>query len=59
MRLSKRADAIGHSPIRRFNAYAIEIEAAITPKTKAICCISPGNPTGRVLTLEDMRHMKN
>lgn len=31
------------------------IEAAITPKTKAICCISPGNPTGRVLTLEDMR----
>lgn len=31
------------------------IEAAITPKTKAICCISPGNPTGRVLTLEDMQ----
>ena len=31
------------------------IEAAITDKTKAICCISPGNPTGRVLTLEDMK----
>lgn len=31
------------------------IEAAITPKTKAICCISPGNPTGRVLTIEDMK----
>ena len=31
------------------------IEAAITPKTKAICCISPGNPTGRVLTLDEMR----
>ncbi len=31
------------------------IEAAITPKTKAICCLSPGNPTGRVLTMEDMR----
>lgn len=31
------------------------IEAAITPKTKAICCISPGNPTGRVLTIEDMQ----
>lgn len=31
------------------------IEAAITPKTKAICALSPGNPTGRVLTLEDMR----
>ena len=31
------------------------IEAAITPNTKAICCISPGNPTGRVLSLEDMK----
>ncbi|MDO5490847.1 MAG: pyridoxal phosphate-dependent aminotransferase [Bacillota bacterium] len=31
------------------------IERAITPKTKAICCISPGNPTGRVLTLDEMK----
>ena len=31
------------------------IEAAITPQTKAICCISPGNPTGRVLTLDEMK----
>lgn len=31
------------------------IESAITPQTKAICCISPGNPTGRVLTLDDMK----
>lgn len=31
------------------------IEAAITPNTKAICCISPGNPTGRVLSLEEMK----
>lgn len=31
------------------------LEAAITPKTKAICCISPGNPTGRVLTLDEMK----
>ena len=31
------------------------IEAAITPNTKAICCISPGNPTGRVLTLDEMK----
>lgn len=32
-----------------------KIEAVITPKTKAICCISPGNPTGNVLTLEEMK----
>ena len=31
------------------------IESAITDRTKAICCISPGNPTGRVLTLADMK----
>lgn len=31
------------------------IEAAITDKTKAICSISPGNPTGRVLSMEDMK----
>ncbi len=31
------------------------IEAAITDKTKAICSISPGNPTGRVLTMEEMK----
>ncbi len=32
-----------------------KIEAAITPRTKAICCISPGNPTGTVLTLDEMK----
>jgi aspartate aminotransferase len=31
------------------------IEAAITDKTKAICCINPGNPTGTVLTKEEMQ----
>ncbi len=31
-----------------------KIEATITPRTKAICCNSPGNPTGRVLTYEEM-----
>ncbi|HIU26502.1 MAG TPA: pyridoxal phosphate-dependent aminotransferase [Candidatus Copromorpha excrementigallinarum] len=31
------------------------IEGAITEKTRAICCTSPGNPTGRVLSEEDMR----
>lgn len=32
-----------------------QIEAAITPNTKAIVCISPGNPTGTVLTLDEMK----
>jgi aspartate aminotransferase len=32
-----------------------QIEACITPRTKAICCITPGNPTGCVLTLEEMK----
>lgn len=36
-------------------ADAEKIEAVITPKTKAICCISPGNPTGNVLTLDEMK----
>ena len=31
------------------------IEAAITPNTKCICCINPGNTTGRVLTIDDMK----
>lgn len=32
-----------------------QLEAAITPNTKAIVCITPGNPTGRVMTLDEMR----
>lgn len=31
------------------------IEKSITGRTKAICCITPGNPTGRVLSIEDMK----
>ncbi|MDD6310365.1 MAG: pyridoxal phosphate-dependent aminotransferase [Firmicutes bacterium] len=31
------------------------LEKSITPNTKALCCISPGNPTGRVLTLDEMK----
>lgn len=36
-------------------ADAEKIEAAVTPRTKAICCINPGNPTGTILTLEEMK----
>lgn len=32
-----------------------QIESVITEKTKAICCITPGNPTGTVLTLDEMK----
>lgn len=32
-----------------------QIEKAITDRTRAICAISPGNPTGSVLTLEEMK----
>lgn len=32
-----------------------QIEPLITDKTKAICCITPGNPTGNVLTLDEMK----
>ena len=38
-----------------FYADAARIEACITPKTKAICCLEPGNPTGNVLTLDEMK----
>ncbi len=34
-----------------------KVEAAITPKTRAIICTNPGNPTGSVLTPEEMRLM--
>ena len=32
-----------------------KIEAAIDEHTRAICCITPGNPTGNVLTLDEMK----
>jgi len=34
-----------------------KIEAEITPNTRAIVCTNPGNPTGNVLTPEEMRMM--
>ncbi len=37
--------------------YAVreKIEKVITPKTKAMCIINPGNPTGKVLTKDEMK----
>lgn len=32
-----------------------QIEPLITERTKAICCINPGNPTGNVLTMDEMK----
>ena len=34
-----------------------KVEAEITPRTRAIVCTNPGNPTGSVLTPEEMRMM--
>ena len=38
-----------------FKMTPAQLEAAITPKTKAICIINPGNPTGKVLTRDEMK----
>ena len=32
-----------------------QIESVITPKTKAIACVTPGNPTGVALTKDEMK----
>ncbi|HSE21716.1 MAG TPA: aminotransferase class I/II-fold pyridoxal phosphate-dependent enzyme [Pyrinomonadaceae bacterium] len=32
-----------------------EFKRSLTPRTKVVVCISPSNPTGRVLTCEDLR----
>lgn len=38
-----------------FNITAAQIEASITPKTKVLILNSPGNPTGAVLSREEMQ----
>ncbi len=38
-----------------FYADAAKIEKVITPKTKAISLVNPGNPTGTILSRDDMR----
>lgn len=46
-------------PTEAENGYAYankeNIEACITTRTKAICCLEPGNPTGNVLTIDEMK----
>ena len=32
-----------------------EFKRALTPRTRVVVCISPSNPTGRILTREDLR----
>jgi aspartate/methionine/tyrosine aminotransferase len=42
----------------RENGFAFdadEFRQALTPRTKVVVCISPSNPTGRILTNEDLR----
>jgi len=42
---------------RGFAFDAEEFRRALTPKTKAVVCISPSNPTGRVLSRDELRAM--
>jgi aspartate aminotransferase len=39
---------------RDFGFDAEEFRRALTPRTKVVVCISPSNPTGRTLSLEDL-----
>lgn len=36
-----------------------EFRRALTPQTKVVVCISPSNPTGRILTNEDLAAIRN
>jgi len=40
-----------------FGFDAAEFRRALTPRTRAVVCISPSNPTGRVLAREDLAAM--
>ena len=46
--------SVATDPARRWTWTAEALEAAITPKTRAILFCSPGNPTGTVHTPEDL-----
>ena len=46
----------------RENGFALDLDEfrrALTPRTKVIVCISPSNPTGRILTNEDLHAIAN
>ena len=46
----------------RENGFAFdadEFRRALTPRTKVVVCISPSNPTGRILTNEDLHAISN
>lgn len=44
---------------RDFGFDADEFRRALTPKTKVVVCISPSNPTGRTLSLDDLVSIGN
>ncbi|MBV6684452.1 aminotransferase [Rossellomorea sp. RS05] len=48
---------IGTNPENGFNLTAKELEAAISPKTKAVLICSPNNPTGSVLEEENLKEL--
>ena len=52
--------ALTHYPLREGTRWEIDfesLEAAITPRTKAIILISPHNPTGAVATAEEVQRL--
>src|SRR5207237_563107 len=50
-------DVVRREAARGFAFDAAEFLPALTPRTKAVVCISPSNPTGRVLAREDLAAM--
>jgi aspartate/methionine/tyrosine aminotransferase len=50
-----RAVSVPMNPDDGFALRADHVRAAITPRTKLICVVSPGNPTGRALNEQEAR----
>ncbi|KAA0561182.1 aminotransferase [Bacillus sp. CH30_1T] len=51
------AVTVGTKPENDFKVTAEELEAAITPRTKAVLLCSPNNPTGTVLERENLEEL--